>query len=153
MRAEKGSIPVCSARPNRSHLSCWSMAHMSLTLAAQKWQCFKWLTFHCLSKWGLYVRKYSCMTALCEMVSILHAIMAIFLTYLETAMSCSWKSSLIISRTPASGYIIHMSPITSWMVSGVCAVTHQTGLVQWTWKITSISNDPDAKDEHDGASS
>ena len=33
------------------------------------------------------------------------------------------------------------------------AVTHQTGLVQWTWKITSISNDPDAKDEHDGASS
>ena len=32
-------------------------------------------------------------------------------------------------------------------------VTHQTGLVQWTWKITSISNDPDAKDEHDGASS
>ena len=33
------------------------------------------------------------------------------------------------------------------------AVMHQTGLVQWTWKITSISNDPDAKDEHDGASS
>ena len=32
-------------------------------------------------------------------------------------------------------------------------VMHQTGLVQWTWKITSISNDPDAKDEHDGASS
>jgi len=32
-------------------------------------------------------------------------------------------------------------------------VTHQTGLVQWTWKITSISNNPDAKDEHDGASS
>jgi len=32
-------------------------------------------------------------------------------------------------------------------------VTHQTGLVQWTWKITSISNDPGAKDEHDGASS
>ena len=36
---------------------------------------------------------------------------------------------------------------------GATAVTHQTGLVQWTWKITSISNDPDAKDEHDGASS
>jgi len=34
-----------------------------------------------------------------------------------------------------------------------CVVTHQTGLVQWTWKITSISNDPDVKDEHNGASS
>ena len=34
-----------------------------------------------------------------------------------------------------------------------CIVTHQTGLVQWTWKIMSISNDPDVKDEHDGASS
>jgi len=33
------------------------------------------------------------------------------------------------------------------------AVMHQIGLVQWTWKIMSISNDPDAKDEHDGASS
>ena len=41
-----------------------------------------------------------------------------------------------------------------WFRAGhLSGVTHQTGLVQWTWKITSISNDPDAKDEHDGASS
>jgi len=51
----------------------------------------------------------------------LHAISAVVLTYLETAMSCLWKSSLIISHTLASGYIIHMSPITSRMVSVVCA--------------------------------
>jgi len=37
--------------------------------------------------------------------------------------------------------------------TATAAVMHQTGLVQWTWKITSISNDPDVKDEHDGASS
>ena len=49
---------------------CWSMAHMSLTLAAQKRQRFKQLTFHCLSNSGSYVRKYSRMTVLCEMVSI-----------------------------------------------------------------------------------
>jgi len=42
-----------------------------------------------------------------------------------------------------------------WSYSAIpeCDVTHQTGLVQWTWKITSISNDPDAKDEHNRASS
>jgi len=33
------------------------------------------------------------------------------------------------------------------------SVMHQTGLVQSTWKITSILNDPDVKDEHDRASS
>ena len=44
----------------------------------------------------------------------------ILVAYLETAMPCSWKSKPIISHIPALGYIIHISTMTSCILSRVC---------------------------------
>jgi len=116
IRPVNGSMPVCNARPNQSHLSCWSTANKSFTPAVQNRRLWSLQALCWWMRLTSYFEKYS-ITMFLQEERNLTWYYKLEMTYLETLMACSWNSKLTISWAPALGYISRRSIIASRMLS------------------------------------
>jgi len=151
IRASQRSIPaICFT-------NCFPSVRQNLALDVQcsSSPCLPHIKYRRMYLRHIYIPAQCCRNLLCQICVLNSSSCLVHAVY----MSSSWKSSifahlewLVLLLNFLPDFLVH-STDSIQPPTWAPGVTHQTGLVQWTWKITSISNDPDAKDEHDGASS